>query len=57
MDRVLKRFTVTSSKPLDLAALDQLTAGAFSAATSGERGARLREWLVTEPSEEHMHEV
>ncbi|MEY4733462.1 MAG: hypothetical protein RLZZ464_1528 [Pseudomonadota bacterium] len=57
MDRVLKRFIVTSSKPLDLAALDQLTAGAFSAATSGERGARLREWLLTEPSEEHMHEV
>jgi ATP-dependent RNA helicase SUPV3L1/SUV3 len=57
MNRVLKRFTVTSSKPLDLAALDQLTAGAFSAATSGERAARLREWLVTEPSEEHMHEV
>ena len=48
---------MTSSKPLDLAALDQLTGGAFNAATSGERGARLREWLLTEPSEEQMHEV
>ena len=48
---------MTSSKPLDLAALDQLTAGAFNAATSGERSARLREWLLTEPSEEHMQEV
>jgi hypothetical protein len=50
-------LTVTSSKPLDLAALDQLTGGAFNAATSGERGARLREWLLTEPSEEQMQEV
>ena len=48
---------MTSSKPLDLAALDQLTGGAFNAATSGERGARLREWLQSEPSEEQMHEV
>jgi hypothetical protein len=50
-------LTVTSSKPLDLAALDQLTGGAFNAATSGERSARLREWLQTEPSEALMHEV
>jgi ATP-dependent RNA helicase SUPV3L1/SUV3 len=50
-------LTVTSSKPLDLASLDQLTGGAFSAATSGERGARLREWLLTEPSEALMHDV
>ncbi|MGV1045565.1 DUF349 domain-containing protein [Limnohabitans sp.] len=50
-------MTVTSSKPLDLAALDQLTGGAFNAATSGERGARLREWLQSEPKEEQMHEV
>lgn len=48
---------MTSSKPLDLAALDQLTGGAFNAATSGERGARLREWLQSEPKEEQMHEV
>ena len=48
---------MTSSKPLDLAALDQLTAGVFHAATSGERSARLREWLLTEPAEAQMHEV
>ncbi len=48
---------MTSSKPLDLATLDPLTGGVFSAATSGERSARLREWLLTDPSEEHMHEV
>jgi ATP-dependent RNA helicase SUPV3L1/SUV3 len=47
----------SSSKPLDLAALDQLTGGAFSAATSGERSARVRDWLQTEPSGELMNEV
>ena len=59
----LRRFsfwhlTVTSSsKPVDLQALDQLTGGAFTAATSGERSARLRDWLLTEPSVEQMNEV
>ncbi|WP_396430180.1 DUF349 domain-containing protein [Limnohabitans sp.] len=58
MDCVLKFFTVTSSsKPLDLAALDQLTAGAFHAASTGERTARLREWLLTEPSADVLAEV
>lgn len=47
----------SSSKPLDLAALDQLTGGAFSAATSGERSARVRDWLQTDPSGEVMNEV
>jgi ATP-dependent RNA helicase SUPV3L1/SUV3 len=47
----------SSSKPLDLAALDSLTGGAFHAATSGERGARLREWLSTEPAAEILAEV
>jgi hypothetical protein len=48
---------VTSSKPFDIAALDPLTAGIFNAPTSGERSARLREWLLTEPSEDVMSEV
>jgi hypothetical protein len=53
-----KVFTVTSSsKPFDLAALDPLAAGVFSAATSGERSARLRDWLQTNPAEELMQEV
>lgn len=45
------------SKPLDLAALDHSTGGAFSAATSGDRSARLREWLATEPSLDLLAEV
>ena len=46
--------TVTSSSPKtpDLQALDNLTGGAFTAQTSGERAAKLREWLLTEPSHE-----
>jgi ATP-dependent RNA helicase SUPV3L1/SUV3 len=41
----------------DISSLDALTGGAFSAATSGERAARLREWLASEPTAEHMQEV
>jgi len=37
--------------------LDALTGGAFSAPTSGERTARIREWLATAPSLEQMSEV
>jgi ATP-dependent RNA helicase SUPV3L1/SUV3 len=37
--------------------LDDLTGGAFSAATSGERASRIREWLATEPTLELMQEV
>jgi ATP-dependent RNA helicase SUPV3L1/SUV3 len=37
--------------------LDALTGGAFSAPTSGERAARVREWLASQPSVEQMHEV
>ena len=54
---VIKVLTVTSSKPFDIAALDTVTAGIFNAPTSGERGARLREWLLTEPSEDLLSEV
>ena len=48
---------MTSSKPFDIAALDPLAAGIFNAPTSSDRSARLRDWLVTEPSEELMAEV
>jgi ATP-dependent RNA helicase SUPV3L1/SUV3 len=52
------RLTVTSSsKPVDFQALDQLTGGVFTASTSGERSARLRDWLLTDPSVEQMNEV
>jgi len=37
--------------------LDALTGGAFSAATSGERAARVRDWLATQPSSEQLQEV
>lgn len=46
-----------SSKPADLSQLDALTGGAFTAPTSGERAARLREWLASEPSVDQMAEV
>jgi ATP-dependent RNA helicase SUPV3L1/SUV3 len=37
--------------------LDALTGGAFSAATSGERTARVRQWLAANPSVQQMQEV
>ena len=37
--------------------LDALTGGAFSAATSGERAARVRDWLAQEPTSEQLQEV
>ncbi|MGQ9724449.1 MAG: DUF349 domain-containing protein, partial [Tepidimonas sp.] len=37
--------------------LDQRTGGAFTAPTSGERAARLRDWLATEPSADDLAEV
>lgn len=37
--------------------LDALTGGAFSAATSGERASRIREWLASQPAPEQLQEV
>lgn len=50
-------MTQATTKSHDTQALDTLTGGAFSAPTSGERAARLREWLATDPSVEQMQEV
>ena len=50
-------MTHANSKSHDLQQLDALTGGAFSAATSGDRAARVREWLATSPSQELMQEV
>jgi ATP-dependent RNA helicase SUPV3L1/SUV3 len=47
----------SSSKPADLSQLDAMTGGAFTAPTSGERAARLREWLAGEPSPDAMADV
>ncbi len=49
--------TQASNKPHDTQALDALTDGAFSAPTSGERAARVRDWLARGPSQEQMLEV
>ncbi len=50
--------TPTPSKSASAAhPLDAVTGGAFSAPTSGERAARIREWLATEPGLEQMNEV
>lgn len=48
---------MSSLKTQDTRALDALTGGAFSAPTSGERAARVREWLAGQPSAEQMQEV
>lgn len=50
-------MTDASPKTQDTSALDTLTGGAFSAPTSGERSARLREWLATQPAPEVLQEV
>ena len=44
-------------KTSDAHPLDALTGGAFSAATAGERAARIREWLTTQPAPEKLQEV
>ena len=45
------------AKPQESHPLDVLTGGAFSAATSGERAARIRDWLATQPAPEQLQEV
>ncbi len=46
-----------SAKAQEPHPLDALTGGAFSAPTSGERAARVREWLAGNPTVEQMNEV
>lgn len=48
---------MSTAKNQDTHQLDAMTGGAFSAPTSGERAARVREWLATQPSAEQMQEV
>ena len=50
-------MTQATLKSTDTHSLDTLTGGAFSAPTSGERAARVREWLAADPSLEQMQEV
>jgi ATP-dependent RNA helicase SUPV3L1/SUV3 len=49
--------TQATLKSTDTRSLDALTGGAFSAPTSGERAARVRDWLAADPSVEQMQEV
>ncbi len=49
--------TISPKKQSDIRQLDELTAGAFTAPTSGERAARVREWLLTSPSHDQIAEV
>jgi ATP-dependent RNA helicase SUPV3L1/SUV3 len=49
--------TTSSPKHLDIRQLDELTGGAFTAPTSGERAARVREWLSRTPSPEQLADV
>ena len=53
----VNEVTQTFSKHQDIQVLDAWTAGALSAPTSGERAARIREWLATQPNSEQMQEV
>lgn len=47
----------SQAKAADISSMDALTGGAFSAPTSGERSARIREWLVTNPSADQLADV
>uniref|UniRef100_UPI0025E1E147 DUF349 domain-containing protein n=1 Tax=uncultured Xylophilus sp. TaxID=296832 RepID=UPI0025E1E147 len=49
--------TPAPAKNSDAHPLDALTGGAFSAPTSGERSARVREWLAKQPPAEQIQDV
>jgi hypothetical protein len=46
-----------SSSAIDLSSLDALTGGVLTAPSSGERAARLREWMGTDPSADLLQQV
>ena len=50
-------MTDSSTPSFDLASLDTLTGGAFTVATSGERAARLRDWLTSQPPLDQLQAV
>ena len=49
--------TSSSHKNSDIHKLDALTGGAFTSATAGERAARIRDWIASNPAPEHLAEV
>ncbi len=50
-------MTDALNKPLDLAALDKLTGGAFTVSTSADRTTRLRDWLAGQPTLDQVQAV
>ena len=56
-DTVPETPPIKTAKPQGAHPLDALTGGAFSAPTSGDRAAKVREWMATNPSTEQMQEV
>ena len=50
-------MTDSSNKPLDLAALDNMTGGAFTVSTAADRTARLRDWLTGQPTLDQVQAV
>ncbi len=49
--------STSTAKNNDIAHLDSLTGGAFSAPTSGERAARVRDWLQSGPTPDQLSDV
>ena len=49
--------TTASNKTHDIAHWDAITGGAFSAATSGERSQRVKDWLASDPAHDAVAEV
>ncbi len=49
--------TTLPPKHNNIQALDALTGGAFTAATSGERASRVRDWLAKDPAPDAISEV
>jgi hypothetical protein len=49
--------SANSAKKADSFELDTLTGGAFSAQTAGDRAARIRDWLATDPAPESLGAV
>ena len=54
---IAKAPAKSAAKSTDIHPLDALTGGAFSASTAGDRAARVRDWLATNPSVEQMQDV
>ena len=50
-------MNLSPAKQTEAHPLDALTGGAFSAATPGDRAARIRDWLATQPTDEQLQDV